>query len=410
MNRRDFLKTSAALLTLGVLGCQKKTGIVVEKAEEKGQMTCRKFPGLDPRVSLLGFGLMRLPRSGPGPEIDKEKASSLIDLAMKNGVTYYDTAWMYHSGLSERFAGEALKKYPRESFFLADKLPHWEAKDEAEALKIFEEQLNRCQTEYFDFYLIHSLNGGSWPHARDEGPLSMAEKEKEKGRIKYLGFSFHGENKDFPDIIKYRKWDFVQIQANYYDWDDYAGELYQIATDAGIPVVIMEPLRGGELANVLPQTKAIFEKAKPGSTPAEWAFRYIASLPNVLTVLSGMNEKFQLEENLKTFSPLKELSEAEKGTIKEALAMIKDEGKVPCTACRYCMPCPVGVAIPDVFKIYNEYRSTLVKWKSAREYQKLPEESRATACVGCQACVSKCPQKINIPEELKRAHAELTAS
>lgn len=416
MNRRDFIKGSLAVVALAALGgCKqgKETTDVKEgsNGKKKGEMTKRKLGSIAGEVSLLGYGLMRLPLKDRKnqSEIDKEKAQELIDRAMAGGVNYYDTAWVYHQGMSERFAGEALKKYPRESYYLADKMPVWEVKNLDDAKRIFQEQLDRCQAEYFDFYLMHSLNGGAWPNVRDNGALEYARQMKKEGKVKNLGFSFHGDNKDLAVIADFGGWDFAQIQLNYFDWDDYSREQYEILTSHGIPVVVMEPLKGGELANLQPKTLEMLTNARPNTTAAQWAFEFIASLPNVLTILSGMTYMEHVEENLKTFSPIEPLSDEGKELLVKVKEFMKEEGKIPCTTCRYCTPCPVGVAIPDIFKMYNNYRSSLVKWMSQREYFQLEKGSRADACVECGACLKKCPQKINIPEELKRVHKEFTS-
>ena len=416
MNRRDFIKGSLAIAALAALGgCKEGKETPNVKAgnseKKKGEMTKRKLGNIASGVSLLGYGLMRLPLKDRRnqSEIDKEKAQELIDRAMAGGVNYYDTAWVYHQGMSERFAGEALKKYPRESYNLADKMPVWEVKSLDDAKRIFQEQLDRCQAEYFDFYLLHSLNGGAWPNVRDLGALEYARQMKKEGKVKYLGFSFHGDNKDLAVIADEGGWDFAQIQLNYFDWDDYSREQYEILTSHNIPVVVMEPLKGGELANLQPKTLEMLTNARPGTTAAQWAFEFIASLPNVLTILSGMTYMEHVEENLKTFSPIEPLGEEGKELLVKVKEFMKEEGKIPCTTCRYCTPCPVGVAIPDIFKMYNNYRSSLVKWMSQREYFQLEKGSRADACVECGACLKKCPQKINIPEELKRVHKEFTS-
>ena len=406
MNRREFLKTSAALLALGLLPACKKP----EKDKiifPSGSLTYREFPKIGAKISLLGFGLMRLPRTGDG-QIDKEKALALVDRAMKAGINYYDTAWFYHGGLSEDFAGEALSRYKRESFYLATKLPVHMIESRAQAEEIFAKQLGKCKTTYFDFYLIHNLSGPTWKKSLANGAVEFALSLKKKGVIKRIGFSYHGENKDFPEILNYHPWDFVQIQANYYDWDNYSKELYDWCAEKNIPVVIMEPLRGGELVNLPKEAADILQEAKPNSTPAEWAFRFIASQPNVMTVLSGMTQMEHLEENLKTFSPLKPLSETEAVALNDALKIYRSGATIPCTGCRYCMPCPVGVAIPDVFKAYNDSKVAGDKMKARLGYQKIPAEARADNCVNCKACLSKCPQKIDIPEELKRADRVLS--
>lgn len=405
MNRREFIKTSAAILALSALGGCKKEELA--KAVKKGTMTYREFPGIGAKISLLGYGLMRMPKTGNGPEIDKEKGFALIDEAIKGGINYFDTAWFYHDGLSETFAGEALSRHPRDSYYLASKLPMRLLESGEQAEEIFNKQLEKCKVDYFDFYLLHNLNGPLWEKTLKNGAVDFAMTLKGKGKIKKLGFSFHGENKDFPKILDYTKWDFVQIQANYYDWDAFSKEQYEEAEKRGIPVVIMEPLRGGELAKLRPDAREVLEKAEPGSTPAKWAFRYIAGKKNVLTVLSGMTQMEHLIENINTFSPLEPLSDGEEKTLAAALKTYKEAGIVPCTGCRYCTPCPVGVAIPDIFKIYNDYRRTVRLSQTKKAYEALGSDAMATSCVECGACLKKCPQGIEIPKELKRIHKEI---
>lgn len=405
MNRREFIKTGAAILALSALGGCKKEELA--QAVKKGTMTYREFPGIGAKISLLGYGLMRMPKTGNGPEIDKEKGFALIDEAIKGGINYFDTAWFYHDGLSETFAGEALSRHPRDSYYLASKLPMRLLESGEQAEEIFNKQLEKCKVDYFDFYLLHNLNGPLWEKTLKNGAVDFAMTLKGKGKIKKLGFSFHGENKDFPKILDYTKWDFVQIQANYYDWDAFSKEQYEEAEKRGIPVVIMEPLRGGELAKLRPDAREVLEKAEPGSTPAKWAFRYIAGKKNVLTVLSGMTQMEHLLENINTFSPLEPLSDEEEKTLAAALKTYKEAGIVPCTACRYCTPCPVGVAIPDIFKIYNDYRRTVRLSQTKKAYEELGKDAMATACVECGACLKKCPQSIEIPKELKRIHKEI---
>lgn len=405
MNRREFLKSSAAIVALLALGGCKKEELA--KAVKKGTMTYREFPGIGAKISLLGYGLMRMPKTGNGPEIDKEKGFALIDEAIKGGINYFDTAWFYHDGLSETFAGEALSRHPRDSYYLASKLPMRLLESGEQAEEIFNKQLEKCKVDYFDFYLLHNLNGPLWEKTLKNGAVDFAMTLKGKGKIKRLGFSFHGDNKDLPAILDYTKWDFVQIQANYYDWDTFSKEQYEEAAKRGIPVVIMEPLRGGELAKLRPDAREVLEKAEPGSTPAKWAFRYIAEKENVLTVLSGMTQMEHLKENIDTFSPLEPLSDDEEKTLAVALKTYKEAGIVPCTGCRYCTPCPAGVAIPDIFKIYNDYRRTVRLSQTKKAYEELGKDAMATACVECGACLKKCPQSIEIPKELKRIHKEI---
>lgn len=414
MNRREFIKSLTAIFLFSILPSCKKDEEV--RKMSKNTITYREWPNLGVKVSLLGYGLLRLPKVGKGPEIDKEKALNLIDTAIRGGINYFDTAWYYHNGLSESFAGEALSRYPRNSYYLATKLPITLIENRKQAEDIFNKQLEKCKVDYFDFYLIHELNGSRWKKSLDSGAIDFAMSLRDQGKIKRLGFSFHGNNNDFKEIIKYTNWDFVQIQANYVDWDVFSKEQYDIANELKIPVIVMEPLRGGELANIGLNAEEILKKCRPDLTSAQWAFKFFASKNNILTVLSGMTLMEHLNENLVTFSPLEPLTDDEENVLHEAMKIYREGGKVSCTGCRYCMPCPVGVSIPDIFKIYNDYRMKLqdpnyYNFKAIREakkkYDALGKNAKAENCVNCGACLKKCPQGISIPEELKRIHKEL---
>ena len=269
------------------------------------------------------------------------------------------------------------------------------------------EQLARCKTDYFDFYMLHALDKANWELAKKFHAYEFLQKMKKEGKIRKLGFSFHDTPEMLQTIVDAQEWDFAQIQLNYLDWELYRSrEQYEILTKAGIPVIIMEPLRGGALASLSPEAAEILRKADPDSSNAAWAFRYAASLPNVLCVLSGMSLPEHMEDNIKTFSPLKPLTDNERKTLDLALKAYSKRLAVPCTSCRYCMPCPVGVEIPKIFGIYNQYKITGNKWLFENNYKAIPEESRASECVNCKRCVKHCPQKINIPEELKKIAKE----
>ena len=414
MNRREFLKgtlMAAALAPVAKLAA--KAGADGNKTSDlaKGsQVTRRRYRDTAMTLPMLGFGMMRMPRLDPGrPDIDYATAAKQIARALEAGVNYFDTAYFYHNGLREKCAGDLLTKFPRDSYYLASKMPVRAVRSEADVKRIFEEQLAKCKTEYFDFYLLHNLNQARWKDVIRFKIYEFLKQKQKEGKIRKLGFSFHDKPEVLEVIAKAHPWDFAQIQLNYFDWDDYSREQYEILTSHGIPVVVMEPLKGGELANLQPKTLEMLTTARPGTTAAQWAFEFIASLPNVLTILSGMTYMEHVEENLKTFSPIEPLGEEGKELLVKVKEFMKEEGKIPCTTCRYCTPCPVGVAIPDIFKMYNNYRSSLVKWMSQREYFQLEKGSRADACVECGACLKKCPQKINIPEELKRVHKEFTS-
>ena len=302
MDRRDFLKctlTLAALAPLARLSAKESAAAKGAAAPTESKLTRRRYRETDLTLPLLGFGMMRLPQKDGA--IDREAGQKLVDYAMKAGLNYFDTAWPYHGGRSELFVGEALSRYPRESYLLADKLPVRMIKSLKEAERIFEEQLRKCRTGYFDFYLLHALNRGNWETVKRCGLYEFVKKMQKEGKIRKVGFSFH----DSPDVLKTiaeaHPWDFVQLQINYLDWHNYRSrEQYEIVTKLGIPVIVMEPLRGGSLATLTPEATKILKTSAPEASPAEWAFRYVASLPNVICVLSGMNRMDHLEENLRT--------------------------------------------------------------------------------------------------------------
>ncbi len=362
-------------------------------------MEVRKLGGIKEGISLLGYGCMRLPKlQEDKPDIDKEQAWSLIDYAYSHGVNYFDTAYPYHGGMSEAFIGEALKKYPRESFNLATKMPPWELKTDKDIDRIFEEQLKKCQVSYFDFYLIHSLGVENFKKAEELKVYESLSRKKAEGKIRYLGFSFHDTPKLLETIVHAHEWDFAQIQLNYLDWElqDAKGQ-YEILTSNGIPVIVMEPVRGGALATLCDRSKEILSKAKPESSVASWAVRYAASLPNVLTVLSGMTDMAQVQDNVGTLATFKPLDEAERKSLNQALEYYKESRTVPCTGCRYCMPCPSGVDIPRIFSIYNQYCVSKDKDAFATAYQDMGTEKQAYHCISCKKCMQHCPQSIRIP-------------
>ena len=412
MNRRDFLKSALTFAALAPLAkLQAKSGADGDKSSDivSGPgITRRHYKNTSMTLPLLGFGCMRLPRLSPDkPEIDFTTAAKMVDMAMKAGCNYFDTAYMYHSGLSERFLGEALKKYSRDSYYLTDKMPVWFAKSANDLEKIFNEQLKRCQTDYFDFYMLHSLDENHWSKAQKFRAYEFLEKMKSRGKIRRLGFSFHDKPEVLQKIISGGSWDFAQIQLNYLDWELYRSrEQYEILTRAGIPVIVMEPLRGGALATLSPEAEAILKKADPQASCAAWALRYVGSLPNVLCILSGMTLPEHVEDNLRTFTPFKPLTDNERKVLNEALAAYRKCLAIPCTACRYCMPCPVGVEIPKIFGLYNQYKITGNRWLFSNNYKAIDEDSRASACVDCGACLKKCPQKLDIPDLMKKIAGE----
>ncbi len=363
-------------------------------------MHYRKFKNIPEKVSLLGFGCMRFPvTNNETEEIDETLATEMIDYAIQNGVTYFDTAYPYHKGMSETFIGKVLKKYPRDTFYLASKLPMWSMTSKDKAKEVFAEQLIKCQVEYFDFYLIHNMNKENYEKAIEYDIIALLQEYKKQGLIKHLGFSFHDNANVLASHLEKHQWDFVQLQLNYLDWDlQNAKRQYELVCKKNIPVIVMEPVRGGALATLTDGAASKLKVFNPNTSIASWAIRYAASKTNVLTVLSGMSDFDQVKDNLKTMTDFKPLIAKELELINEAIAIYLSSGTIPCTACRYCMDCPVGVDIPRVFAIYNQYMISKNAWSFLNSYFKALEESkRAENCIACQKCVTKCPQGINIP-------------
>ena len=404
MDRRDFLKN---LLAVAALAPVSRINTALAAPAEKslsGKVSRRRLKNSDVTVPMLGYGMMRLPRLNG--EIDYDTVKKQVAIAMKHGVNYFDTAYFYHGGESEICAGKVLSAYPRDSYMLADKMPVSRLRTEADVERIFNEQLEKCRVGYFDFYLLHALNAGSWQKAQKLKVYEFLKKQKDAGKIKYLGFSFHDTPKVLQKITSAHPWDFAQIQLNYLDWTIYRSrQQYGILTKLGIPVIVMEPLRGGALATLNAEAREVFKKSAPDASVASWAFRYAGSLPNVLCVLSGMTMTEHLEDNIKTFTDFKPLDPGEQQVIKNALAAYQKSGVTLCTGCRYCMPCPVGVNIPENFKIYNGYKLSGNKNRFQRSYDRLKDKQKASACVSCGLCTKKCPQKIDIPAILKQIAA-----
>lgn len=357
------------------------------------------------KISLLGMGTMRLPCKLPIKKeanalIDFKRAEEIVDYAHSHGVTYYDTAYMYHAGKSEGFIGKALKKYPRDSFFIADKLPIWACPTKAGMDRVFKRQQSRTGFDRFDYYLLHSLNKDNYEKCERFGAYEFLEKKRDSGEIGKIGFSFHGTVDDLKRIVGDHDWDFAQIQLNYLDWvDQKAREQYEILTEKGIPVVIMEPVRGGKLAAPGKEAEDLFKAADAQSSIASWALRFAASLPNVMTVLSGMSSLEQLKDNINTLSDFKPLDENEKSIIENVVALLHKRDIIPCTGCDYCADCPKGVEISSIFKLYNRHVNEELDAKRAGElYREL--KVVADACVQCGKCKDHCPQSIDIPARL----------
>lgn len=371
-------------------------------------MEKREMINLGTKPSLLGFGCMRFPTLADG-SIDQAATEKMLDAAYAAGVNYYDTAYGYLGGKSEVVTGKILKKYDRGSFYLATKLPVWLVEKPEDAPRIFKEQLTRLQMDYVDFYLLHALNKKTWEKVKELKLIEFCEELRRQGKIKYLGFSFHDEYEVFEEILTYYHWDFCQIQYNYMDTEVQAGDKgYALAEKLGIPLVIMEPVRGGSLAGFADDINEKFAAADPEASIASYALRWVGSHSNVKVILSGMSTMEQTLDNLKTFENFRPLSEKEDAMIKDVVETLRSRVQNGCTGCRYCMPCPAGVNIPGGFKAWNEYHiyGSYGVAKFAWE-QELKEESKPKNCVECGKCESVCPQHISIREDLKKVQKEL---
>lgn len=359
------------------------------------------------QVSLLGFGCMRFPLCEDG-SINEVEAEQMLDTAIEHGVNYIDTAYPYHNGDSEPFVGSVLKKYDRSAYYLATKLPMFKVKTLEEAKTVFEEQRKRLDTEYFDFYLLHAMDKAKWEIAKKEGIVAYCEQLKAEGKIKNFGFSFHDDYEVFEEMINARDWDFCQIQYNYIDRDVQAGDRgYQLCEEKGIPMVIMEPIKGGNLAILPEDMQQQFKDVHPERSISSWALRWVGSHPNVRVILSGMSTLEQVEDNLDTFKEFKALDEQERHVVDCVAKEILSRTKNGCTACRYCMPCPFGVDIPANFRIWNEFGKYANTISAKRKYEDLKEQ-KASACKSCGKCETLCPQAIQIRKDLRSVDEELT--
>ena len=364
-------------------------------------MEKRKWYDKDIETSLLGFGAMRL--KTVNGEIDEELGFRLFDMAYNAGVNYFDTALPYTDRKNETFVGKALKRYPRESFYLASKFSLFCFNKAEEAKKSIDIQLENLQTNYIDFYLIHALNKNSFQRFKEWGLLETVLEWKKQGKIKHLGFSFHDDLNTFKEILNYYDgWEFVQIQLNYMDVDIQQGiEGYKILEEKKIPVVIMEPVKGGKLAAFNEEAAKPFKEYSDASL-ASWALRWVGTLPGVKVILSGMNDEQQVIDNLNTFNNFKPLNDDEQKRVAVVREMIKKATKVGCTACEYCMPCPAGVMIPRNFSIYNDYAMYKNIDYTSWRYEDIKNNNGGPdVCVECRMCVDKCPQHIDVPEKLK---------
>ena len=408
MNRREFIKNSILAASGAVLlsGCTFKTSAPAVT----GGVATAKFKDIS--VSMLGFGAMRLPTDANG-NIDDALNKKMVKTALDEGINYFDTAYMYMNGKSERAMGDALKPYDRNSFNLTTKMPVMMLEREDDVERIFNEQLERCRTDHFDFYLVHCLNKRNWENTKKYNVIPFLEQKKKEGKIKYLGFSHHDTPELLQEIIDYYdKWEFVQLQINKIDWKSCRGEeQYNIARKAKLPIIVMEPLRGSALANLNADATKILKDYNPDASAASWAFRWLAGLDGIFTMLSGMTKPEHLEDNIKTFKNLKPLSEEEQKVYDRALAAHMKSLAIGCTACRYC-ECPVGVDIASIFSLYNQYKQDTTgmgKTGFISHYGALRENERADKCIKCGLCKSKCPQQLDIPALLAKVDKEYKA-
>lgn len=369
-------------------------------------MIYRDFKGL--KLSALGFGTMRLPvKEGDDSRIDEKQAAEMFDYALGHGVNYFDTAWGYHSGQSEVVTGKILSAYPRERFFLASKFPGYDLSNMGKTEEIFEKQLEKCRVDHFDFYLVHNVCELNIDAYLDEGygTMDYLRRQKANGRIRHLGFSAHGAMPVMKRFLEKYGADmaFCQLQINWLDWKfQSADQKVELVKAYGLPVWVMEPLRGGKLA-ALPE--ADMEKLKtfrPDESAAAWAFRFLQSLPEVTVTLSGMSDFEQVRQNIRTFETDRPLNEAEKAALAAIAERMTGETSLPCTACRYCTShCPRHLDIPELIKLYNEHRFTGGGFIAPMVMGTLPEDKRPSACIGCRSCEKVCPQQIRISEMMK---------
>ena len=400
MKRREFIINTALAIggTALLSGCGKK-----ELIKSENQVARRKYK--DITVPLLALGCMRLPMKGD--EIDQQELDRMVEYCMEHGANYFDTAYMYVDGKSENAIGKSLKRYNRKDFMLADKSPIYKMKTREDVRKIFEEQLQKCQVEYFDFYMCHNINLNTYDTYKNVHMVEELVKLKKEGLIKYLGFSFHGTPEILKEVVKDYKWDFAQLQINYLDWDVVkAHEQYDIVQEQGIPVTVMEPLRGGGLVNL---SEKAMEKLKANSdnTPAAFGLRWAASRDNVVTVLSGMSNLQQVKENIQTFIDYKDMDEKEELLADEIAKIIQSQGEINCTACKYCTEvCPRGINIPAIFALYNQYKVTNNKMLFKIYYETLAENEKADKCIKCNLCNKNCPQALDIPNLLAKVSDE----
>ena len=361
------------------------------------------------KLSLLGMGAMRLPViDGNDAVIDERTAQRMVDEAVSGGVNYFDTAWGYHDGQSELFMGKALKKYPRDSFYLATKFPGYDLSNFGKHEEIFAEQLKKCQVDYFDFYLCHNvceMNIDAYLNEEKYHTVSFLKQQKAAGKIRHLGFSAHGSYETIKRFLEAYGADmeFCQLQINWLDWEfQNAKAKVELLKEYKIPVWVMEPLRGGKLANLSDAYAQKLRALRPEEEIPAWSFRFLQSIPEVTMVLSGMSNEAQMLDNIKTFAESKPLNTEEQAALLEIAKEMTSQTSVPCTACRYCTThCPQGLNIPYLLELYNEHTFTKdFAFIAPMALQALPEDKRPSACLGCRSCERVCPQQIKISEIL----------
>lgn len=364
----------------------------------------RMIPQLGCEISRLGYGGMRFPKNGD--EVDVEEAVKLLRKAYDMGVNYFDTAVVYHKGESEKIFGKAFEIYDRSSYYLADKMSIWVCKDEQEMKDLFERQLKTLKTDYIDFYLVHSLNRNHYQKVKEFHCVEFLQEMKRQGKIKHLGFSFHDTYPVFTQILNDYDWDFVQIQLNYLDWQNQGAEqLYRELEKRNLPCMVMEPVRGGYLATLDEQRAKPFLEMEPNRSIASWAIRWVESLPQVTVVLSGMSDMAQLEDNVSLLTNFEPMNEKELEAVAKVVEEIRKVNDIPCTGCRYCMDCPMGVDIPEIFAIYSRLKIFGKDKSFVEDYKEVMENGNgAEHCVGCQQCMNHCPQSIEIPDKLAMIH------
>ncbi len=434
MDRRDFLKIvgiSTATGAAALCGCQPKRETNAASGElgpvPTDKMTYRSYPSLsNDKVSILGYGCMRWPTipnpDGKGEIIDQDAVNELVDYAIAHGVNYFDTSPVYVQGWSEKSTGIALKRHPRESYYIATKLSNFSNPTRENSLAMYRRSFEELQVDYIDYYLLHSVGNAHTLKQRyiDNGMMDFLMEERKAGRIRHLGFSFHGSLEGFQEMLAYHDqyhWDFIQIQLNYVDWDgSNAKGLYELLEKHQIPGIIMEPLLGGRLSKLPDHIVGRLKQQSPESSVASWAFRFAGTPKMILTVLSGMTYMEHLQDNIRTYSPLVELTDEEKEFLYETGRLIKQYPTIPCNDCKYCMPCPYGIDIPAILVHYNKCvnEGNVPESQQDENYREarraflvgydrsVPKLRQANHCIGCNQCSKHCPQRINIPRQLHR--------